>query len=194
VASSDPLPAQVYEQHYLGADSVFGGSGHGGDAVSWEAVRRPIVEAIDSAGTFLDIGCANGLLMESVAAWSTYRIEPYGLDFAGRLVELARRRLPQWADRIHHGDALTWDPPRRFDFVRTELVYVAAEDRRRFVERLLARVVAPGGRLLVCGYGGETVRETVRGWGYEPEFELGWVSPRSGLACDLVALGVEPAS
>lgn len=41
-----------------------------------------------------------------------------------KLVELARGRLPQWADRIFLGEALSWDPPRRFDFVRTELCYV----------------------------------------------------------------------
>lgn len=58
VATRDPLTPEVYEEHYLGAASVYGDSGHSGDATSWEVVRRSLVQAIDHDGTFLDIGCA----------------------------------------------------------------------------------------------------------------------------------------
>jgi hypothetical protein len=116
-----------------------------------------------------------------------HRIEPYGLELAPAVAELARRRLPQWADRIFVGNALTWQPPRRFDFVRTELVYVPEERRRTFVERLLAEVVAPGGRLIVCGYGSPRsnlptypVRKLVRSYGFEPELELEAEAPEGG--------------
>lgn len=67
-----------------------------------EAVRRHITEGIADDGTFLDVGCANGLLMESVAAWCAERgldVEPYGVDISPALAELARRRLPQWVGR-----------------------------------------------------------------------------------------------
>jgi predicted pyridoxine 5'-phosphate oxidase superfamily flavin-nucleotide-binding protein len=181
-------PPEIYEAHYLAAGTPAGGSGHGGDAASWEAVRRPIADAIDRSGTFLDIGCANGLLMESIAVWTEHDVEPYGLDFARRLVEEARRRLPQWADRIFLGDARTWEPPRRFDFVRTELVYVEESERPAYVEGLLERFLAPAGRLLVCGYGGDGVRAPLREWGYAPVLEREWVSPRSGLRCELAVL------
>ena len=60
--------------------------------------------------------------MESMAAWAG--VEPYGLEISPELAELARRRLPQWADRIWVGNAPTWTPPRRFDVVRTGLDYV----------------------------------------------------------------------
>jgi SAM-dependent methyltransferase len=189
----ETYPVDVYEAHYLASDDPYRQSGHGGHAASWEVGRRPIVRAIDHDGTFLDVGCANGLLMESVVEWSEHRIEPYGLDFAPRLVELARRRLPQWADRIFLGEALTWDPPRRVDFVRTELVYVPQDRRRELVERLLERVVAPGGRLLVCGYGGDPVHEQLRAWGYEPVYEDAWTSA-SGGRVELAAIGVPPGS
>src|SRR5439155_1493026 len=78
-------------------------------------------------GTFLDVGCANGLLMETLVEWCAamrIRIEPYGLDIVPELAALARTRLPQWADRIFVGNALTWSPPLRFDFVRAGLEYV----------------------------------------------------------------------
>jgi hypothetical protein len=110
-----------FERAYLETDDPHAQSGFRGSARRWEAARRPIVEAIDRPGTFLDVGCANGLLMESVAEWSQFTIEPYGVDFAQGLVELARRRLPRWADRIWLGDAATWEPPFRFDFVHVRL-------------------------------------------------------------------------
>jgi 2-polyprenyl-3-methyl-5-hydroxy-6-metoxy-1,4-benzoquinol methylase len=69
------------------------------EATGWRLQRGHIVRATDREGTFLDVGCANGLLMESVVEWADHRIEPYGLDIAPRLVELARERLPHWADR-----------------------------------------------------------------------------------------------
>jgi len=78
-----------FEQAYLSSDDPRAQSGFNGSAERWEAARRLIVEAIDGPGTFLDVGCANGLLLESVVAWSAHEIEPYGVDFAPGLVELA---------------------------------------------------------------------------------------------------------
>ena len=93
----------------------------------------------------------------------------------------------QWADRIFVGNALTWQPPRRFDFVRTELVYVPAQRQRAFVVRVLDDVVAPGGRLITCGYGSprsdvptQPVRRIVRAFGFEPELELEAEAPEGG--------------
>jgi SAM-dependent methyltransferase len=181
------FPVEVYEEHYLASDDPRRQSGFGGDEARWEAARRPIVDAIDRDGSFLDVGCANGYLLESLVRWCPHRIEPYGLDFSPRLVELARERLPQWADRIFLGDALDWEPPRRFDFVRTELVYAPEERRRELIERLLERVVEPGGRLIVCGYGSprsglptDPVRRLVRAFGHEPELELAREAPEGG--------------
>jgi hypothetical protein len=84
--------------------------------------------------------------MESVVAWARedgHRVEPFGLDISEKLAELARQRLPQWRDRIFVGNALLWEPPTRFDYVRTELVYVPASRRRQYAERLLERFAAP---------------------------------------------------
>ena len=190
-------PVEVYEEHYLASDDPRRQSGFGGDEVRWEAARRPIVRAIDRPGSFLDIGCANGYLLESLVRWSPHPIEPYGLDFSPRLVGVARARLPQWADRFFVGDALEWEPesPPRFDFVRTELVYAPEGRWRELAERLLSRVAAPGGRLIVCGYGSprsgvpaHPVRRIVREWGYEPVFELAEEAPEGGGAIVEIAV------
>jgi hypothetical protein len=103
------------------------------------------------------------------------RIEPFGLEISERLAALARGRLPEWQDRIFVGNALYWEPPHRFDYVRTELVYVPAHRRRQFVERLLAEVVAPGGVLILCSYGSsrpegnrcEPLVDELRAWNLE---------------------------
>jgi SAM-dependent methyltransferase len=179
--------AEIFQAAYGEGDNPRAQSGFGGDEARWEAARRPIADVIDHDGTFLDIGCASGHLLESVVRWSRYRVEPYGLELSPALAEIARRRLPQWADRIFVGNALTWDPPLRFDFVRTELVYVPDPRRHDLVERLLARVVAPGGRLILCGYGSprsgvapDPVRATVRSYGIEPELEREVEAPEGG--------------
>ncbi|ACQ78495.1 Methyltransferase type 11 [Beutenbergia cavernae DSM 12333] len=141
---------------YLAATTAQGGSGFGGDADAWARRRGQIADAVPADGTFLDLGCANGLLMESVAAWTAargLRVEPYGVDLSPELVELARRRLPHWADRLAVGNALDWTPAdgRRFDVVHVLLDCVPRDRRRELVDHGRA-LVEPGGRLLVSHY------------------------------------------
>lgn len=181
------LTPSEFEAAYLGAEAATAQSGCSSGEEGWEMGRRPISDAIHRAGTFLDVGCANGLLMEWIVGWSSHEVEPYGLDFAPGLVELARRRVPHWAGRIFLGDALQWEPPRRFDFVRTELVYAPPDRHRELAERLLGWL-EPAGRLIVCGYG-DPVRAEVRSWGYEPVLELEWRSA-TGRLNELAAIGV----
>ncbi len=168
----------VLEWAYLTSNEPRGQSGFAGDRARWRRARRPIVEAIHRDGSLLDVGCANGLLMESLAGWAEEegrRIEPHGLDISEALVRLARSRYPLWADRLHVGNVMDWRPPRRFDFVRTELVYAPPRLRPALIERLADTFVVPGGRLIVCSYGSarraglkaEAVGDALRGWGQE---------------------------
>jgi hypothetical protein len=168
---------RLLEPAYLRAGTAEGGSGFGGTAQQWRTRRQNVLAGIDAAGTFLDLGCANGLLMESVHGWAAERgiaIEPYGVDLAPGLVALARRRLPRWADRIEVGNALTWQPAdgRRFRYVHLllDLVPIA---RRTDLLRHGMTLVEPGGRLLVSHYlnEGSTDRPVVpqlRALGFPP--------------------------
>jgi hypothetical protein len=145
------------EQAYLGADTAEGGSGFGGTPVEWRAAREPITDGVEASGSFLDLGCANGLLMESVTTWCAERglvIEPYGVDVGAGLVERARERLPQWADRIWVGDAASWEHSEgaRFDYVHTLVDCVEPGNQGALVAHVLDRVVARRGRLLVSAY------------------------------------------
>ena len=169
---------RTLEPAYLRGTTPQEGSGFGGIAAEWRQARWHITEAIDGDGTFLDVGCANGLLMETVAAWCAERgldVEPYGVDISPKLAELARRRLPRWSDRIWAGNAADWQPPdgRRFDYVHILLDCVPWPRRADLIRHHLAQTVRPGtGRLLVSDYaadpttGHPAAPETVRSLGF----------------------------
>jgi hypothetical protein len=143
---------------YLRGHTPQEGSGFGGGERAWRQARHHIPDAIGASGTFLDVGCANGLLMESVAAWCADRgltVEPYGIDLAPGLVKLAQRRLPHWADRIWLGNAIDWTPPhgQRFDYVHLLLDCVPAQRRADLIRHHLASSIrSRTGRLLVSNY------------------------------------------
>jgi hypothetical protein len=90
---------------------------------------------------------------------------------------------------------MTWEPQRRFDFARTELVYVPEERRRAFVARLLERVIAPGGRLVLCSYGSsrrpaplvEPIGDQLRGWGFAVVGEADAADPENGVLVTRIA-------
>lgn len=122
---------------YLEAKTPWQQSGKSGTAEDWEWSRSLVADAIDRDGTFLDVGCANGYLMECLLRWTTARVEPYGVDISARLVELARKRLPLWRDRLWVGNVLEWEPPRHFTYVRAGLEYVPPHRRAELVAHLL---------------------------------------------------------
>jgi hypothetical protein len=151
---------------YLAAPTPWQQSGKSGTKEDWVYARALLADAIDRDGAFLDVGCANGYLMECLPGWTRSDIEPYGLDLSPELAELARSRLPQWADRIWVGNVLSWEPPRRFTYVRTSLEYIPQPRRRELVERVLGWCDR-----LVVGVFGEheserTTEEALRAWGF----------------------------
>lgn len=170
--------AAVIVPAYLVGENPRAQSGSSGDDADWTYKRGQLANAVNRSGSFLDVGCASGYLMETLRQWCRERgheIEPYGLDIAPELADLARRRLPRWKDCIFVGNAVDWMPPRRFDFVRTGLEYEPPRRQRDLVERLLRDVVAPGGRLIIGVFSeerdetrpGPSEEERVAGWGFE---------------------------
>lgn len=163
-------------EHYLAADNPRAQSGHGGDEVRYRYTQSMVLHAVSRGGTFIDIGCANGYLMEKLAEWAAadgIELEMYGLDISPELLDLARRRLPAWRERFYLGNALDWRPSRRFDYVCVrELDYVPRGKRRQFFEHLAGACVAANGRLIL---GPRTeprdrpgLEEEIRSWGYPP--------------------------
>ncbi len=131
-------------------------SGFGGGSERWRSERSPILEAVDSDGDILDVGCANGYLLECLVAWASERgiaLIPYGLDQGARLIALARQRLPQYADHFFVGNAWDWEPPRSFRYTYTHYDCAPEGFREEYLRRLMQRAVKPGGKLIVGAYG-----------------------------------------
>jgi SAM-dependent methyltransferase len=145
--------ASLIKQAYLAGDNPYAQAGHGGNAATWESSRGFIAGALHRSGTFLDVGCASGILMESVYRWGAavgFDIEPYGLDIVPEFVDLARHRLPHWADRIYLGNIRTWQPQGdRFDFVLVRPEYAPPSRRADMVDHVIKHVLKAGGRLIV---------------------------------------------
>lgn len=141
-------------EHYLAEPgNPYRESGSTSGAERWTR-RKRIVDAVHASGDFMDVGCANGLLLESLIAWAHERgftLRPHGIDFVPELVALAQQRHPAHRDSFAVANAFDWSPARRYDFVRTNLEYVPPRDRVELVRRQ-RRAVARGGRLIVCHY------------------------------------------
>ena len=121
---------------------------------------------IDRPVSFLDVGCANGYMLECLPRWTTYALELYGLDISPALLARAKQRMPQMAQNLFVGNALTWQSDRRFDYARTNVDYVPAHRRRELLENILAQADR-----VIVGVFNEQIeaRQTeklVQSWGY----------------------------
>jgi 2-polyprenyl-3-methyl-5-hydroxy-6-metoxy-1,4-benzoquinol methylase len=179
---------EVIGDAYLASVDPRAQSGKSGDEEEWRWSRELALDALSRGGSLLDVGCANGYLMESFHRWGRERrieVEPYGVDISWRMAALARRRLPHWAERIWVGNALDWKPPRRFDLVHTGIDYVPFDRQRDFVERLLRDVVKPGGSLVLRAERVTTdapdLVAQIRALGLEARGVIERVHPTSGL-------------
>jgi hypothetical protein len=64
---------ELLEDSYVAADErgdLAGGSGSRGGLARWQRKRKVIAVAFNHDGTWLDVGCANGLLMRRCAGGS----------------------------------------------------------------------------------------------------------------------------
>jgi SAM-dependent methyltransferase len=160
--AGDPLPqdflAQLreVEQAYLAQDDPIKQSGYYGGEVRWRKERELILDAVEGDGDFLDVGCANGYLLQCLVEWGRERgvaLTPYGVDQGAGLIALARQRHPEYRDHFWAANAWDWTPPRKFQYVYTLWACVPESYFSEYVRRLLDRVVTRGGRLIIGAYG-----------------------------------------
>lgn len=74
--------ARLIVPAYLAAETPWEGSGKSGTAEDWEYARSHVAHAVDRDGSFLDIGCANGYLLECLPRWTPHQLDRYGVDIA----------------------------------------------------------------------------------------------------------------
>lgn len=178
--------ARSLETAYLESEDPIAQSGFSGGRERWIAERSPLVEAIDGDGSFLDVGCANGLLAADVVEWAKrrgYVVIPFGVDHGNRLIDLARQRLPDHAENFASADAWQWEPGRTWRFVYSLLDLAPDDMWCEWLDRLLGWV-EPGGRLIIGSYGS-------RSRGIEP-VDVGDVLAGCGLTVEGTSCGGEP--
>ena len=118
--------------------------------------RRALAELRPTADDrVLDVACGSGSLVAEIAPQVT---RAAGLDLAPRMIELARRRVWPGAPMDFHvgsSDDLPFADGEFTAVVCTTALHHFPDPQRSFDE--MARVLAPGGRLVI----GDSVRDTV---------------------------------
>ena len=142
----------VIEPAYLAAETPQGQSGRSGDAAGWEHARRLLLDAVPDGSDVLDVGCANGLLMESLVAWAA--------EDGARSSTVRRRDLRPARRPGAHPAAAVGRP--HLDRQRDDVGAAATVRRRPHRARL--RAAAPPGRLrgAAAGRGGVPGRSARR--------------------------------
>jgi ubiquinone/menaquinone biosynthesis C-methylase UbiE len=142
------LRRQIRGFYLSDRDNPYRLSGRSTGKERWELKRRCIADAIHAPGDFMDIGCANGLLLETLRDWTPHELTPHGIDFVAELIDYARARHPGFEANFCVANVWDWEPEREYDFVRTNLEYVPAGDWPEY----LRRVARPARRIIVCHY------------------------------------------
>jgi len=148
------LNNKYFTKMYLSSDNPRAQGGHSGDELHYIYSQLPTIEAIYKNGTFCDIGCATGHLMEMLYKWGNaigFDLQMYGLDFSEEMIEVAKKRLPEWHDRFFVGNAFYWNPEHKFNYILV-CAQVPADDKRKFYKQLLENYLADGGRMIIAPY------------------------------------------
>jgi hypothetical protein len=156
---------RALEGAYLRETDPVRQSGFGGGPERWRTERELILEAVPDDGDFLDVGCANGYLLECLVQWGHERhvhLTPYGVDCGAQLIALAKQRLPQYVSHFWVANAWEWTPPRTFRYVYSVYDCVPEELLPAYIHRLMTRYVETGGTLIMGAYGSSSKREAAR--------------------------------
>lgn len=149
--------------------------GHTGTEETWVYSRiMPLLEILYKSGSFIDIGCANGYICESLYKWtknSSIDIEYYGMDICEELIAIAKERQPNFTDNYYVGNVLDWVPPIKFDYVRTYTLDALPQYRQKeLIDNLYTNYLKSKGRLIIGSYteaaDADTVSELVCSLGF----------------------------
>lgn len=135
-----------------------------GERGDWgrEQVLDPVMIARVKAGAYrraLDVGCGEGRFCRTLRGMG---VAATGLDPTARLLEEARRRDPGGDYRSGVGEALPF-PDASFDLVVSYLSLIDIEPYQAAIAEM-ARVLSPGGALLVANLTSLTTAAAEGGW------------------------------
>jgi SAM-dependent methyltransferase len=135
-----------------------------GERGDWgrEHVLDPVMLGRVASGRFeraLDVGCGEGRFCRMLRAAG---VAATGIDPTERLVAVARQRDPRGDYRIGRAERLEFEAAG-FDLVVSYLTLVDIADFRAAIAEM-ARVLKPGGRLLIANLTGFTSACAAQGW------------------------------
>ncbi len=108
--------------------------------------------AIEDFGSVLDFGCGVGRVIRQWSGLRGPRLQ--GTDYNPRLARWCARNLPFARFGVNALDRALDEPPGRFDFIYCLSVFThLSEAAQAFWMGELARVLAPGGYLLITTHG-----------------------------------------
>jgi SAM-dependent methyltransferase len=135
-----------------------------GERGDWgrEHVLDPVMNGRVGGGRFksaLDVGCGEGRFCRRLKALG---VAATGIDPTPQLIETARRRDPSGDYRLGRAEQLEFDDAN-FDLVVSYVTLVDIPDFRAAIAEM-ARVLKPGGSLLIANLTGFTSACCDRGW------------------------------
>jgi SAM-dependent methyltransferase len=138
--------------------------GEQGDRGDWgrQHVLDPVMMARVAAGRFrnaLDVGCGEGRFCRMLRAAG---VKATGVDPTVPLLDVARQRDPKGDYRLGRAEQLDF-ADASFDLVVTYITLIDIPDFRAAI-REMARVLKPGGALLMANLTGFTSACAARGW------------------------------
>jgi len=138
--------------------------GEQGDRGDWgrQHVLDPVMMARIAAGRFrkaLDVGCGEGRFCRMLRAAG---VKATGIDPTARLIEVAKQRDPKGDYRLGRAEQLDF-AEASFDLVVTYITLIDIPDFRAAIAEM-ARVLKPGGSLLMANLTGFTSACADRGW------------------------------
>jgi len=138
--------------------------GEQGERGDWgrQNVLDPVMMARVANGSFvnaLDVGCGEGRFCRMLKAAG---VKATGIDPTPQLLEMARRRDPSGDYRLGRAEQLDLEASS-FDLVVSYITLVDIPDFRAAI-REMARVLKPGGSLLMANLTGFTSACADRGW------------------------------
>ena len=133
----------MFSQSAAWYDRFHDGKGYAGEA---RRVAELVRRHRPGAASLLDVACGTGRHLEHLRR----EFDCEGLDLDGRLLAVARRRLPGM--RLTRADMADFDLGRHFDAVTclfSSVGYLATVERLRAAVAAMARHLEPGGVLVV---------------------------------------------
>jgi len=146
------------------AEAWINSMGERGERGDWgrQHVLDPVMLARVAAGRFgnaLDVGCGEGRFCRMLKAAG---VRATGIDPTAAFIEAARRRDPSGDYRLGRAEGLDF-ADASFDLVVSYITLVDIPDFRAAI-REMARVVKPGGSVLIANLTGFTSACATEGW------------------------------